>query len=530
MPIEPDPNHSQSHEDHPHTTIRLEEIQEQLRDIFQKLSHPVPLSLFINDDKKSPFNQASQEILHNISKISPNVPVREYSLQDQEAKQRGIDRSPAILFDPDNYGLRWFGAPLGEEGRMFIEALVMLGNRKTNLSDQSQKILERITSPRHIRVFVSMTCPYCPQQVMNALSAVVARPKLITLDIVDVQSNPDLTDRFSAYSTPLTFSDETLIGKGAQPEELFMSSLEKQEEQNVFIPDVDADEIETDLVIIGGGPAGLSAGIYAARAGLNAVILERSVLGGLIATTPEVENYPGISHVGGKTLVDIMVAHALEYCQIFPGEEAERVSLGERIEITTTRRRFLAKVLLLATGADHKHLGIPGEERFGGRGVSYCATCDGPQYKGKKVVIVGGGNGAVTEALYLKNIDVDVTLIHRRDKLRAQEHLAKKLLADNIPVLYNTEVKEIRGDERVKETSAAQHRERKNRADADRWSFYFDRISAGSGDRPADRRGINPGWLYPKRPASPHQRSRGIFSRRRRRPVQTDRNRRCLWL
>lgn len=451
MPIDPDQKHSQDHEDHTHNNMRLEEIQEQLHDIFQKLSHSVPLSLFTNDDTKSPFNQAAREILQTISKISPHVPLHEYSLQDKEAKQRGINRSPTILFDPDNYGLRWFGAPLGEEGRMFIEALVMLGNRKSNLSDQSQKILEKITSPRHIQVFVSMTCPYCPQQVMNALNAVVARPDRITLDIVDVQANPDLTDRFSAYSTPMTFVDDQLIGKGAQPEELFMSSLEKQEEQNVFIPDVDAEEIEADLVIIGGGPAGLSAGIYAARAGLNAFILERGVLGGLIATTPEVENYPGISHVGGKTLVDIMVAHALEYCQIFPGEEAVRISLGERIEITTTRRRFLAKVLLLATGADHKHLGIPGEERFGGRGVSYCATCDGLQFKGKKVVIVGGGNGSVTEALYLKNIDVDVTLIHRRDKLRAQEHLAKKLFADNIPVLWNTEVKEVRGDERVKE-------------------------------------------------------------------------------
>lgn len=442
---------AQEHENHIHDNFRLEEVQAQLKKIFQNLTHSVPLYLFTSEDTASPFNQAAREILRTIAEISPKIRFEEYDLQHEEAKRRGVDRSPTILFDPDHYGLRWFGAPLGEEGRMFIEALVMLGNRKSDLSDQSRKILDKIDSPRHVQVFVSMTCPYCPQQAMNVLKCVVARPEVIRLDIVDVQANPDLTDRYSAYSTPVTYANDIMIGKGAQPEELFVSSLEKLEEQTVFIPDVDATEIEADLVIIGGGPAGLSAGIYAARAGLKAVILERAVLGGLIATTPEVENYPGLSHVGGKTLVEIMVAHALEYCQIFPGEEAVQISLGERTEIQTTRRRFLTKTVLLATGADHKHLNVPGEERLGGRGVSYCATCDGPQFKGRRVIMVGGGNGAVTEALHLNNIDVDITLVHRRDKLRAQKHLAKKLEADGIPVLWNTEVKEIRGDERVDE-------------------------------------------------------------------------------
>ena len=446
------------HSDHGGSNLRLEEVQAQLSRIFQRLERSVPLYLFTSDDTTSPFNQAAREILRTVAKISPKIQLEEYDLEHEKAKRWGVDRSPTILFDPDHYGLRWFGAPLGEEGRMFIEALVMLGNKKSDLSDQSRKILDKITSPRHVRVFVSMTCPYCPQQTMNVLKCVVARPDMIRLDIVDVQANPDLTDRYSAYSTPVTFADDIMIGKGAQPEELFVSSLEKLEEQTVFIPDVDAQEIEADLVIIGGGPAGLSAGIYAARAGLKAVILERAVLGGLIATTPEVENYPGISHVGGKTLVEIMVAHALEYCQIFPGEEAVRISLGERIEVQTTRRRFFTKTVLLATGADHKHLNVPGEERLGGRGVSYCATCDGPQFKGKKVILVGGGNGAVTEALHLNNIDVDVTLVHRRDNLRAQKHLAKKLEADGIPVLWNTEVKEIRGDERVDEVLLVDNR------------------------------------------------------------------------
>jgi thioredoxin reductase (NADPH) len=205
------------------------------------------------------------------------------------------------------------------------------------------------------------------------------------------------------------------------------------------------------VVIVGGGPAGLTAGIYAARSGLRAVVIERGALGGQVATTPIVENYPGLTQVGGKTLVDIMVSHALEYVKIFAGEEVMEVTPGEPIEVKTNRRRFTAKALLLATGAVHRHLGAPGESRLSGHGVSYCSTCDGPLFKGKRVIIVGGGNSAVTEALHLQNVGVDVTLVHRRNTLRAQEHLSKKIFDNDIPVLFDTEVKEIRGKDRVEE-------------------------------------------------------------------------------
>ena len=117
----------------------------------------------------------------------------------------------------------------------------------------------------------------------------------------------------------------------------------------------------------------------------------------------------------------------------------------------TTRRRFLTKSVLLATGATYKHLGVPGESRLAGRGVSYCSTCDGPLFKGKKVVMVGGGNSAVTEALHLNHIGVSVTLIHRRGSLRAQDFLKKNLKESKIPILWHTEIKEIRGDQRVEE-------------------------------------------------------------------------------
>jgi len=164
-----------------------------------------------------------------------------------------------------------------------------------------------------------------------------------------------------------------------------------------------------------------------------------------------VENYPGLTQVGGKTLVDIMVQHALEYVKIFPGEEVFDIQQEEIFVVQTNRRRFKTKAVLLATGASHKRLGVPGESRLSGRGISYCSTCDGPLFRGKKVIQVGGGNSAVTEALHLHSIGVDVTLVHRRDTLRAQEYLVKNLFATGVPILWDTVVKEIKGEKKVEE-------------------------------------------------------------------------------
>lgn len=429
-------------------------IQEQVQQagleaVFQKMPHEIPLVLFTNPRKNEIFNQANRQLIRSIRKMAPKISLREYDLSHKMAQEWHAEYAPTLLFDPDNYQIRWLGAPLGEEGRTFIEALIMIGYRNTNLNKESLKVLNNIQSPRDIKVFVSPSCPYCPQQAVNALKAAIERPDLISLEIIDIQANPELADQYAAQSVPQVFANETLIAQGAQAEELFMASLEKMEQQTIFIPESDAEEIEADIVIIGGGPAGLTAAIYAARSGQQAVVVERGLLGGQIATTPIVENYPGFTQVGGKTLVDIMVSHALEYVKIFPGEEVMEIEPGDPITVLSTRRRFKSKVVLFATGASHRHLNVPGELSLSGRGVSYCSTCDGPLFKGKKVIMVGGGDSAVTETLHLKNIGVDVTLVHRKDALRAQDHLTKNLSANKIPVIYNAEIKEILGKERV---------------------------------------------------------------------------------
>ncbi len=429
--------------------LELDQAQEQVKDVFRNIPKDVPLILFAEPGRNDVFSDANRQIIRAFRELSPRIDLKEFDTKHEEAKKRNIQYSPALLLDPDHVNIKWYGAPLGEEARTFAEAVMMIGYGETNLGDEGKKILERIEGRRDIKVFVSPTCPYCPQQAVNALKAAIKRPDIISLELIDIQANQELAQEYGAQSVPQVFANEKLIAMGAQSEELFMVSLEKLEQQSVYIPESDAEEIEADLVIIGGGPAGLTAGIYGARSGINTVIIERDTLGGQVATTPTVENFPGLTQIGGKALVDLMVSHALEYVKIFPGEEVMRIETGEPFTVSTNRRRFITKTVLLATGAAHRRLNVPGENSLSGRGVSYCSTCDGPLFKGKKVIMAGGGDSAVTEALHLKNIGVDVTIVHRRDKLRAQDHLVKNLSANGIPVMYNTEIKQITGNGRV---------------------------------------------------------------------------------
>jgi thioredoxin reductase (NADPH) len=434
------------------------EFFEQLRAVFEKMSHEIPLYMFVDPGQDDDFIQAGRQMVRAFRELTDKITFREFPLDHELAKKWQVTASPTLLIAPETYAIRWLGAPVGEEGRTFLETLILVGRRQSNLNDQARKVIQNIDEKRKVKVFVSPSCPYCPQQAVNAVRAVIEKPELISLEIIDIMANPEMADQYAAQSVPQAFANEILIGMGAQTEEIFALSLQKLEPQTLFIPDSDAELVKTDLLIVGGGPAGLTAGIYAKRSGLDTVIIEGQALGGQVALTPVVENYPGFTQVGGKALVDIMVTHALEYTQIFQQEQVVDIQIGDPFIVITSQRKFHARAVLLATGASHKQLGVPGESRLSGRGVSYCSTCDGPLFKDKKVIMVGGGNSAVTEALHLHHMGVDVTLVHRRDKLRAQEVLAKNLIDNQIPILWNSEVKEIRGEQRVEEVALFNNR------------------------------------------------------------------------
>lgn len=222
------------------------------------------------------------------------------------------------------------------------------------------------------------------------------------------------------------------------------------------------------LIILGSGPAGYSAAVYAARANLNPVVITGIQPGGQLTTTTEVDNWPGDVH--GLTGPDLMVRmqqHAERFNTEILYDHINSVDLQQRPFILNgDNGQYSCDALIIATGASAKYLGLPSEEAFKGKGVSACATCDGFFYRGQKVAVLGGGNTAVEEALYLANIAAEVTLIHRRDKLRAEKILQDKLLAkDNIRVIWDHSLDEVLGDDsgvtgiRVKSTKGDSTRE-----------------------------------------------------------------------
>lgn len=207
-----------------------------------------------------------------------------------------------------------------------------------------------------------------------------------------------------------------------------------------------------DVVILGGGPAGLSAAIYASRGAVSTALIDISMMGGQPSNYLELENYPGFPIIGGYDLMEKFEEHADKFgVQKFPMQEIEKIDLTSTPKLIVTKEgEFKAKSVIIACGAQPMKLGVPGEKEFVGRGVSYCAVCDGAFYKGKVVAVVGGGNAAVEEAMYLTKFADKVFVIHRRNELRADKIVQERAFKnEKLEFVWDSVVKEIKGDELV---------------------------------------------------------------------------------
>lgn len=424
------------------------DMVEVLKREFEKLKEDVSVEIITVDGVNDQFNQFALQLFDEITSISKKIKVKKLSGEPEDRQAV----SPRIVVGSGKYNIEFFGAPLGEEGRSLVATLLMVSTGKGMLKEASVRRLSELDEKREILVFVSPSCPYCPQQVVHAVSAAVERPDLVSVKVVEIYENRELADRFHVGSVPQTVINGNTTSIGSQPEDAFIDTLFTGVPVEVPVSEPVHEIIRKDILIIGAGPAGLTAAIYASRAGLSNLVIERNIIGGQVALTPVVENYPGYTKIPGKTLMDMMAQQALQYTEIRQGEDIKEIEKRDDIFVVkTTAGIYEVHAIIIATGATHKKLGVPGEDRLFGRGVSYCATCDGYFFKdGKKVIMVGGGNSAATEALYLDSIGVDVTIVHRRDTLRAEKKLQENLKERGIPILYNTVVQEIKGDEVVK--------------------------------------------------------------------------------
>ena len=203
-----------------------------------------------------------------------------------------------------------------------------------------------------------------------------------------------------------------------------------------------------DVIIAGAGPAGMTAAVYASRANLDTVMIERGIPGGQMADTEDIENYPGYEHVLGADLSNKMFEHAKKFgAEYAYGDIKEVEDHGDYKLVKTSNKEFKAKALIITTGAQYKKLGIEGEEELTGRGVSYCAVCDGAFYKERELVVIGGGDSAVEEGMYLTRFAKKVTIIHRRDPVRAQKILQERAFAnEKIAFIWDTVAETINGE------------------------------------------------------------------------------------
>ena len=208
-----------------------------------------------------------------------------------------------------------------------------------------------------------------------------------------------------------------------------------------------------DIIIIGAGPAGLTAGLYAGRQNSKALVIDKGLAGGLGSEVPMMENYPGFDLISGMELISKMKPQCEKFSEIRENQIIEDIEkrddgiyIKTKSSIGDDFNEYLTKSVILATGASHKHLNVPGENEFLGRGVAYCATCDGMFFVNRDILMVGGGNSAAQEALYLKNIGCNVKIVHRRDSLRCEHRLEELLQEKGVEILWNSTIKEIKGD------------------------------------------------------------------------------------
>ena len=209
-----------------------------------------------------------------------------------------------------------------------------------------------------------------------------------------------------------------------------------------------------DVIIVGAGPAGLTSAIYAGRSRLKTMVLEKSIVGGQLMLTENIENFPGfVGGISSQDLIDKMHKQAEDFGAEFKNEEVKKITLESDFkQIHTSSNKYQTKSIIIATGAHYKRLGVPGEDRLIGRGVSYCATCDGPLFKDKVVAVIGGGNTAATEALFLAKFAKIAYLVHRRDKLRATKILEEYMVkTKKIKFILKTVVTEILGKDRLQQ-------------------------------------------------------------------------------
>jgi len=366
-------------------------------------------------------------------------------LNGDQALSYRIERTPAtVVLGERDYGIRFYGLTMGHEFTSLLEALLMVSSGQSSLDPELEPLVKGLSEKVHLQILVTLTCPYCPRMVHLAQQFALVNPN-IQADMVEVGEFTDVALRYNVTGVPKTIINEAHSFEGAvtawalyleilkavNPGEYIRLEEQIREAQGTRrIRKIEEDH-DYDIIVVGAGPAAMSAATYAARKGLDVALIGK-LLGGQVNYTASIENYLGIPAISGADLTESFRTHL----------ESMPIALDAGITVTQVQKQdhhflvsaegnhqFKALALIYCAGKEYRRLGVPGEEQFIGKGIGFCATCDAPLYRGRRVAVVGGGNSAFTAARDLIAFATEIHLVHRRKEFRADALLVEEAQA-----------------------------------------------------------------------------------------------------
>ena len=411
-------------------------ITEQLRTHLQKVTRPVVLAASLDDSPKS---AELLELLTEVASLSDAVSVER---RDDDARRPSF----AVERAGTDVSVRFAGIPLGHELTSFVLALLQVGGHPSTASQEVIDQVLALDAEYRFETFFSLSCQNCPDvvQALNLMS--ILNPKISHVAI-DGALFQDEVDARKVLAVPAVFLNGEPFAQGRMTLEQIVAKLDDSAEERAAEAIRGKDDF--DVLVVGGGPAGASAAIYAARKGIRTgVVAER--FGGQVLDTMAIENFVSVPYTEGPKLAAALEQHVKDYdvdvmdlqqaVRLVPGDDLHTVELANGAALR-------ARTVVLSTGARWRNLGVPGEQEYRNKGVTYCPHCDGPLFKGKRVAVVGGGNSGVEAAIDLAGVVAHVTLLEFDDRLRADDVLQRKLRSlPNVDVVVSAMTTEVVGD------------------------------------------------------------------------------------
>ncbi|MQA38124.1 alkyl hydroperoxide reductase subunit F [Rugamonas aquatica] len=414
-------------------------LKTQLKAYLEKVVQPIEIVASLDDSAKA---REMEELLQEIVLLSDKITLVKRTDDAERKPSFSINRPGTDI------GVRFAGVPMGHEFTSLVLALLQVGGHTIKFDDAVIEQIRNLDGDYEFETFISLSCHNCPEvvQALNAMSVINPRIKVTT---IDGGVFPQEVEARQIMAVPMMFLNGEHFGQGRTNVEEILSKLDKNagarqaaelSKKDVF-----------DVLIVGGGPAGAAAAIYAARKGIKTGVLAER-FGGQVLDTLAIENFISVTATDGPKFAVALEQHVKEYeVDIMNTQRAAKLVPGKLIEVqTATGATLKAKSVILATGARWREINVPGEKEYRNHGVAYCPHCDGPLFKGKRVAVIGGGNSGVEAAIDLAGLVKHVTLIEFGAELRADAVLQRKLRSlANVTVIVSAQTTEIHGDGKI---------------------------------------------------------------------------------